>query len=276
MTVPPVAPESWECTSCHRRNRARATCWNCAAPYAAASASRSSAEPPLPSRLARRVDDARTSPSGEPADEHHLRGMGLWAAGHREEALAVLTEAAEMGSAQAMKDAGDLAGEMGRRDEARSWYERSAGAGHAGAMWSLALLAREAGDQATAATWYERSAKAGMSDGYSALARSALDSGDEVAAQRWAKLGADAGQTFCMVLHAKQLAANPRGGSQALQQARDYLEQAAGRGDVTAAGALVEVNARLGDDARARRYVRMLQDSGNQEEIDRLHRLGYV
>ncbi|HET9061312.1 MAG TPA: hypothetical protein VFN61_15440 [Acidimicrobiales bacterium] len=170
--------------------------------------------------------------------------MRLWAEGHHEAALTLLTEAADMGSAQAMKDAGDVAGEMGRRDEARSWYERSA--------------------------------TAGLPDAYVALARAALDSGDEVAAQRWAKLGADAGQTFCMVLYGKQLAAGPRAGSQSLQQARDYLERAAGLGDVSAAGPLAEVNSRLGDDARARRYIRMLQDSGNQEEIERLHRLGYL
>lgn len=214
--------------------------------------------------------------AGDNASEFHMNGMALWANGQAEEGLASLIEAAKLGSVNAMKDAGDLAGEMGRTEESRFWFESAANAGHPGAMWNMAVCALQGSDFDTAAAWYQRSAEAGLADGYAALTQMARDRNDAAAMRHWARLGAEAGQTFCMAFHGMYLSMDANGDVQTLRRAREFLEQAADRGDVSAATMAVSSNFQLGDQARGRRFIQMVFDSGDQEEIDRLHRYGYL
>jgi hypothetical protein len=214
--------------------------------------------------------------SGDPASEHHKNGMLLWASGDGEAALAALNEAAKLGSVQAMKDAGDLASEMGRQDESRFWFESAANAGDTAAMWNLAVFALDAGDLAKAAVWYQRSAEAGLADGYAALTQMASDRDDAAAERHWSKLGAEAGQTFCMSRHGLLLAMDADGDVPMIRRARDFLEQAADRGDLDAMGLAVSVNFQLGDEARGRRFIQMVVSTGDQEKIDMLRRHGFL
>jgi hypothetical protein len=214
--------------------------------------------------------------AGDPASEAHMTGMGLWLNGHPEEGLAALSEAAKLGSVDAMKDAGDLAQELGRPGEARFWFESAANAGHSGAMWNMAVFAYEANDLDGAATWHQRAAEAGLADSYAALTQMARDSDDPTALRHWARLGAEAGQTFCIVFHGMHLMMDANGDIPMIRQARDYLEQAAERGDIGAAAMAVNANVDLGDQARADRFTEMVVGSGDQEEIDRLRRYGYL
>lgn len=214
--------------------------------------------------------------AGDAASEHHMNGMAMWANGRPEEGLAALSEAAKLGSVNAMKDAGDLARELGRLEESWFWFESAANAGNPGAMWNMAVHALDAGDLEAGAMWYQRSAEAGLADGYAALTQMARDRDDGAALRHWARLGAQAGQTFCMVFHAMHLMMDGNGDIPMIRQARDLFEQAADRGDMNAASLAVNANARLGDQARARRFVQIVVESGDQEEIDRLRRHGYL
>lgn len=214
--------------------------------------------------------------AGDPASDHLMNAMALTANGRLDEAMAELTEAAKLGSAQAMKEAGDLANDMGRVDEARFWFESAANAGNADGMWNMAVIAVQAGDLAAAATWYQKSAEAGLPEGYAALTQLADDRGDETAKKRWARLGAEQGQTFCMTRYGMYLLMEPNGDVPTIRQARDYLEQAADRGDVDAMGLAVSANSQLGDQARAQRFIQLVVATGNQEKIDILRRHGYL
>ncbi|HUC14655.1 MAG TPA: hypothetical protein VMS00_09415, partial [Acidimicrobiales bacterium] len=214
--------------------------------------------------------------AGDAASEQYMKGMALWTSGRTEEALVALAEAAKMGSVQAMKDAGDLTSEMGLHDESRFWFESGANAGNPDAMWNMAVLSLNAGDLGTAAQWYQRSAEAGLVEGYAALTQMARDRRDAAAERHWAKLGAEAGQTFCMSRHGLLLVMDADGDVPMLRRARDFLEQAADRGDGDAMGMAVSANIQLGDEARGKRYIQMVLDTGNQEKIDLLRRHGFL
>jgi hypothetical protein len=214
--------------------------------------------------------------NGDPASEHHKNGMLLWAGGDGEGALEALTEAARLGSVQAMKDAGDLAGNMGRHEESRFWFESAAHAGNAAAMWNMAVFAYDAGDLETAADWYQRSAEAGLADGYAALTQLASERDDAAAERYWSKLGAEAGQTFCMSRYGLLLAMDSGDDVPMMRRSREFLEQAADRGDVAAMGLAVMMNSKLGDQARGTRFIQMVVASGDEEQIDRLKRYGFL
>ena len=93
----------------------------------------------------RMLDTMKRAEAGEAASEHHMNGMALWANGRLEEEMSELEEAAKLGSEQAMKDAGDLAAEMGRTDQVRFWFESAANAGDSAAMWNMAVIAVNVG-----------------------------------------------------------------------------------------------------------------------------------
>lgn len=214
--------------------------------------------------------------AGDSASEHHMNGIALWGNGRLEDAMSELTEAAKLGSVQAMKDAGDLATEMGRPDQARFWFGSSAEAGNSAAMWNMAVIAVNAGDLGSAESWYRRSAEAGMTEGYAALTQMADDRGDKTAEKHWARMGAEQGQTFCMTRHGMHLLMESNSDVLTIRRARDYLEQAADRGDVDAMGLAVSANSQLGDQARAQRFIQMVVATGNKEKIEILRRHGYI
>ena len=216
------------------------------------------------------------SKAGDTASSLYMDGMALTAQGDLEGALAKYAEAARLGSADAMASAGDLADDLGRRDESRFWYESAANAGHPVAMFNTAIAAVQAGDRATAAQWFQRAAEAGNAEGYAALTQLADEAGDEAAEAHWARLGAEAGQLFCMGRHGLLLARSADGDVPALRRAREFLEQAAERGDISSASLAVSVNHQLGDPARARRFTDIVVHSGDAETIDRLRRYGFL
>lgn len=210
------------------------------------------------------------------ASAAHKKGMLLWAEGNTEDALTALVEAAQLGAVRAMKDAGDLARDMGREDESWFWYETAANAGNADSMWNMATRAFNSGDLARAADWYQKSAEAGLPDGYAALTQLASDREDANAERHWAQLGADCGQTFCMGRHGLLLLMDANDDVPTMRRAREFLEQAADRGDVDAMALAANVNRQLGDSARGQRFVRMVVDSGDGDQIDRLRRYGLL
>jgi len=214
--------------------------------------------------------------AGDAASKNQMEGMSLLHNGDQSGALAQLSEAAKLGSAEAMAVAGDVARDLGRNDESRSWYERAADAGHPVAMYNLAVLAAQADDVQGAAHWFQKAAEAGNVEGYAALTQLGRQAGDSAAESHWARLGAEAGQTFCMTRHGLLLAKFADGDVPTIRRARDFLEQAAERGDVDAMGLAVSVNQQLGDPARGRRFVDMIIRTGDAEVIDRLRRHGLL
>jgi TPR repeat protein len=216
------------------------------------------------------------SEAGDAASRLYMEGLGLTAAGDLEGALAKYKKAAELGSVDAMAEAGTLADQLGRDQESQFWYESAANAGHPIGMYNTGIAAIQRGDRATASQWFQRAAEAGNVEGYAALTQLADEAGDEAAEARWARLGAEAGHLFCMGRHGLLLARSANGDVPTMRRARDFLEQAAERGHLDSASLAVNINHQLGDPARAQRFVTLVVQSGNPEAIDRLRRYGYL
>jgi hypothetical protein len=74
----------------------------------------------------RMSDVMQKAEHGDQASERHKTGLALILAGRPEEALKAFSEAARLGSPDAMKDAGDVALELERESEANFWFESAA------------------------------------------------------------------------------------------------------------------------------------------------------
>lgn len=216
------------------------------------------------------------SKAGDTASSLYVDGMALSAQGDIEGALAKYSEAAKLGSVDAMAAAGDLSADLGRQEDANFWYESAANAGHPVGMFNTAIVAIQKGDSATAQQWFQRSAEAGNAAGYAALTQMADEAGDEVAEAHWARLGAEAGHIFCMGRHGLLLARGANGDIPTMRRARDVLEQAADRGHLDSASLAINLNHQLNDAPRAQRFVTMVVQSGDAEAIDRLRRYGFL
>jgi TPR repeat protein len=214
--------------------------------------------------------------AGDEMSEAHLRGMGLWANGQREEALQALSEAARLGSAHAMKDAGDLAQELGRDGEARFWFESAANAGSPGAMFNMGVFAFNEGDMRIAASWYQRAAEAGAPDGYAALTQLADNMGDAAGERHWARLGAEAGHPFCMGRHGLYLLMDsPEGDVPAARRAVVFLDAAAEAGNMDAMLLTVNVHHQLGQFEESSKWAARARATGDPRAIEMLDKYGY-
>ncbi len=198
--------------------------------------------------------------------------MALFGKGDYEGAIAKYSEAARLGSVDAMGAAGDLSKNLGRQEDANFWYESAANAGHPVGMFNTAIAAIQKGDRVTAEQWFQRSAEAGNAEGYAALTQLADEAGDEVAEAHWSRLGAEAGHLFCMGRYGLLLARGANGDVPTMRRGRDFLEQAADRGHLDSASLAIAINHQLGDPARAQRYVTLILQSGDPEAIDQLRR----
>jgi tetratricopeptide (TPR) repeat protein len=216
------------------------------------------------------------SKAGDTASSLYVAGMALSAQGDVEGALAKYSEAARVGSVDAMAAAGDLSADLGRQEDANFWYEGAANAGHPVGMFNTAIVAIQKGDRTTAQQWFQRSAEAGNAEGYAALTQMADQAGDETAEAHWARLGAEAGHIFCMGRHGLLLARGANGDVPRMRRARDVLEQAADRGHLDSASLAINLNHQLNDAPRAQRFVTMVVKSGDAEAIDRLRRFGFL
>jgi tetratricopeptide (TPR) repeat protein len=221
-------------------------------------------------------DTLQRTEAGDTASALYMEGLALTAQGDYQGALARYSEAANLGSADAMAEAGHLSAKLGRQDEATFWYENAAKAGHPVAMFNTAIAALQKGDSATARQLFQRAAEAGNAEGYAALTQLADEAGDETAEAHWARLGAEAGHLFCMGRHGLLLARRSNGDVPTMRRARDFLEQAAERGDLDSAALAINLNHQLGDPARAQRFVMLVVQSGDQKSIDRLRRYGFL
>ena len=76
--------------------------------------------------------------------------------------------------------------------------------------------------------------------------------------------------------HGLLLARDADGDVPTMRRAREFLEQAAGRGHLDSASLAINLNHQLGDPARAQRYVTIVVQSGDLEAIDRLRRYGFL
>lgn len=228
------------------------------------------------SMVDRLYDTVQQSEAGDTAASLHVRGMALTGQGDLEGALATFTQAAHLGSTEAMASAGDLSAQLGREEDANFWYQSAATAGHPVGMFNTAVVAAQRGDPATAQRWFRSAAEAGHVDGYAALTQMADEAGDEAAEAHWAQAGAEAGHLFCMGRYGLLLARGANGDVATTRRARDVLEQAADRGQVDSASLAVSLNHQLGDGARAQRYVRLVVESGDVEAVDRLRRHGFL
>jgi hypothetical protein len=224
----------------------------------------------------RLYETLQQSKTGDTASSLNMDGMALALQGDSEGAVAKYSEAANLGSVDAMASAGELTSEMGRLDESRFWYESAANAGHPVGMFNTAISAIQDGDRAKAQHWFQRSAEAGNSEGYAALTQLADEAGEDAAEAHWARLGAEAGQLFCMARHGLLLARGANKDVPTMRRARDVLEQAADRGHLDSAGLAVNLNHQLGDPARAQHFVSIVVQSGDAEAIDRLRRYGFL
>lgn|GEM_PF-7019597 len=218
----------------------------------------------------------RMAEEGDAASSLYMEGLALEARGETEAALFKSVEAAQLGSVDAMREAGALAGQLGRDRDSLFWYESAAQAGDPVGMYNMGAAAVEAHDRVSAARWFQQAAEGGIADGYAALTQLADEAGDSEAELRWSGLGAAAGQVFCIARHGLLLAMGAEGDTAKTRRARDYLEQAADRGDVPSAALAVDLNARLSEPSRGRRFVDVVLASGDQEQIERLRRYGYL
>lgn len=214
--------------------------------------------------------------AGDTVSSIFMDGLALEGQGQAELALAKFIEAAQLGSVDAMREAGVLAHELGRAAESDFWYESAARAGDGVGMWNVAVSAADRGDLNSAVAWFQASAEAGVPDGYAALTQLAADRGDSDAELKWSGLGAAAGQTFCIGRYGLLLAMSANGNVTTLRRARDYLEQAAERGHIDSASLAVGINSELGEPARGRRFIEQVVASGDQDQIDRLRRWGFL
>lgn len=91
-------------------------------------------------------------------DDPWVRAWDAELAGRREEALRIMTSAAQAGSIDAAKSLGLWLTEKGsdRREEGRSWLERAVEAGDDQAAWNLAMDYRLEGDQEVYLIWLRR------------------------------------------------------------------------------------------------------------------------
>lgn len=216
------------------------------------------------------------SESGDTASLLYAEGLRLTAKGELDGAIAKYAEAARLGSVDAMASAGDLARDLGRSDESRFWYESAANAGHSVGMCNAGIAAAQNGDYASAAQWFQRAVEADNVNGYEGLTRLALNAGDKATEEHWARIGAERGQLFCMCRYGLILARSADGDAATQCRAREFLEQAAERGDLDSAALAVMVNQQLGDRTRAQRFVDIVVQSGDAEAIDRLRRYGFL
>ena len=214
--------------------------------------------------------------AGDTASSLLKAGLALTLQGDLEGALAKQSEAAKLGSVQAMAEAAQLAHALGRADESRFWEQSAADAGHPACMYNVGIDVFNSGDTRTAAQWFQRAAEAGHVEGFAALTQMADNAGDKAGERYWARLGAEAGQTFCMSQHGLHLVLDAGQDIPTLRRAREFLEQAADRGDVKAMGMAADVNRMLNDPARGQRFVALVVQSGNAEAIDRLRRYGLL
>lgn len=226
---------------------------------------------------AHRVHEAvQESEAGDTASSLFMAGLALALQGDREGALAKQSEAARLGSVQAMAEAAQLARDLGRAEESRFWEQSAAEAGHPVCMYNVGGDAFASGDTRTAARWFQRAAKAGHVDGFAALTQLAENANDEAGELYWAHLGAEAGQTFCMSRYGLLLLLNAGQDIPLLRRAREFLEQAADRGDVKAMVSAANVNKMLNDPARGQRFVSLVVQTGNAEAIGLLRRYGFL
>lgn len=224
----------------------------------------------------RMYDTLQQANAGDQMSEAHMRGMGLWANGQVDEALEALSEAARLGSPHAMKDAGDLAQELGRDSEARFWFESAANAGNSGAMFNMGVFAFNAGDMPTAASWYQRSAEAGNPDGFAALTQIADNTGDAAGERHWARLGAEAGHPFCMFRHGLYLLMDsPEGDVPAARRAVVFLDASAETGNMDAMLLAVNVHHQLGQLNESRQWAARARETGYPQAIEMLDKYGY-
>ncbi|MGH3191521.1 MAG: tetratricopeptide repeat protein [Streptosporangiaceae bacterium] len=224
-----------------------------------------------------RVHDAlQEAEAGDTASSLFMAGLALAAQGDREGALAKQSEAARLGSVQAMAEAAQLARGFGRDEESRFWEQSAAEAGHPSCMYNVGVDVFNSGDTKTAAQWFQRAAEAGHIEGLAALTQLADNADDKAGERYWARLGAEAGQTFCMSRHGLHLVLDAGQDVPTLRRAREFLEQAADRGDVNAMVMAANVNRMLKDPARGQGFVSLVVQSGNTEAIDRLRRYGFL
>lgn len=218
------------------------------------------------------------SEAGDIGSALFMEGLALTARGDAAGALAKFAEAANHGSVDAMAEAATLATDLGRHDEANFWNESSASAGHPIGMFNTAIVAAQRGDRSTANHWFQKAAEAGNVEGYAALLQLATEDADSAAEAHWAQVGAEAGHPFCMTRHGQHLLkrANQNDDTPTLRRARDFLEQAADRGDILGASGAVVASVQLNDRDRAQPYIEMIVRSGDREEIDRLRRYGLI
>jgi TPR repeat protein len=221
-------------------------------------------------------DTLQQAEAGDTASALYMEGLALTAQGDYQGAIAKYSEAANLGSADALAEAGHLSVELGRQDEANFWYEAASKAGHPIGMFNTAIVALQKGDSATARQLFQRAAEAGNAEGYAALVQLADESGDETAEVHWARLGAEAGHLFCIGRHGLLLARSADSDVPTMRRARVFLEEAAERGDLDSASLAINLNHQLGDPARAQRFVTLVLQSGDQKSIDRLRRHGFL
>jgi TPR repeat protein len=224
----------------------------------------------------RLYETIQESKEGDTASSLYVDGMALSGQGDYEGAIAKYSEAAKLGSVDAMTAAGDLSKNLGRQEDANFWYESAANAGDPVGMFNTAIVAIQRGDRVTAQQLFQRSGEAGNAEGYAALTQLADEAGDEVAEAHWSKLGAESGHLFCMGRYGLLLARGANGDGLTMRRARDVLELAADRGDLNSAALAINLNHQMGEPARAQRYVTLVVQSGDPEAIDQLRRYGFL
>lgn len=215
--------------------------------------------------------------AGDEASRTYLEGCALIIQGGSEEDAASLFErAARLGHVPAMFDAGNSARDRNDLPTAHFWWSQAADGGNADAAWNMGASLATNGEPRQGMRYFERAAELGNIDAYAALTQIADELGDSAAEQQWQRRGADAGQPFCEFRHGLHLAMNANDEEDVLRTARDYFEHAASQGHGPSMSMAANMNSMLGEHARARGYVTMVIESGDQEQIAMLKKHGFI
>lgn len=220
-----------------------------------------------PSEVSAFADHVQTviaeADAGDAASQAYRQGLAASLSGDKETALRHYEEAAQLGSLDAMFEAGCVNEQLGRVPASLFWWEKAARNGQAKSAWNLACSVLNQGDLPRARDWYQTAAELGDPRGFAALTELADRAGDAQAEMYWSQVGAEAGQPFCLMRYGQlMIQANPEDRA-TLLRALPLEERAAEMGEPGAMLLAGVVNADLGRMPEARRWLEQADRAGH-------------
>lgn len=213
--------------------------------------------------------------AGDAASRAYRDGLVAHVSGDKETALRHYEQAAQLGSVDAMFEAGGLNEELGRIPASIFWWQEATRRGQARSAWNLACGALKGGDLPSARKWYQTTAELGDNRGFAALTQLADEAGDPPAEFHWSQLGAEAEQPFCLMRYGQlMIQASPEDRA-TLLRALLLEERAAEMGESGAMLLAGVVNADLGRISEARLWLEKADHAGHPPARSVIEKYGF-